>query len=223
LFPDPIHTVDVQAFCTFAVWDWKVTRFRPEDHKARFIVHAVKGDRAKLAGKYQDLTFGTGQPPVRIDETNFELVTDAWAKWAVGKIRARKISGPIVLAPLPTSKAVPALANYRTRDLARLVQAHLGGASTVWDGVRFREERQPVHGGGNRATITEDMVLVSEPPDGEMVVLDDVFTTGAHLSALVRHLPTARRPNFMVTAGQTVWERPEDVFKRPVFVHSVYP
>lgn len=222
-FPDPIAEVEVQAFCSFAVWDWKATPFRPDDHKGRFIAHSVKGDREKLGRQYENLAVGPNKSVIRVNQSNFELVADAWARWAASKIKIRYPETPIVLTPLPTSKAVPGLADYRTLNLARRVQPHLPAGSVVWEGVRFRQERQPVHSGGDRGTIFEDMIFTSPPPDGVIIALDDVYTMGSHLSALVKHLPAERRPEFMVTGGQTVWDQPEQVFKRPAFTHQVYP
>lgn len=220
--PEPIGSIRVRSLCTFASWDWREQPFRGQDHKGRFIVHAVKGDLEKIGAKYQNLPVGPEGANIRVERHNAELVTVAWAGWAANRIRELNLAGPIVITPLPSSKATPDKQNYRTLHLANLVAGQLGPATVLWSGVRFRVERVPVHAGGNRATVGEDMILTSAPPAGNIVLLDDCFTMGSHASALYRMLPNGRTPDFMVTAGRTAWEPPEQVMQPAEFLHSVY-
>lgn len=165
-------------------------------------MHSIKGATDKLAGKQETLNVGPNGSKVTVTSANFELIADYWAQWTANIIREADLPGPIVLTPLPSSQAVPSLADYRSLNLARRVQVHLPG-SAVWDGVRFRHARQPVHSGGSRSTIYEDMLLTTLPPSGTIVPIDDVYTQGAHLNALLKRLPPARWPSLMVVGGKT--------------------
>lgn len=211
---NPKATVRVRALATLASWNWQEEPFRSRDHRGRFIVHSVKGAKDKLAGKHETLKVGAGGASVTVTADNFELVADYWARWAAEIIRSENLDGPIVLTPLPSSKAVAELADYRPLNLARRVSQHLPGSS-VWDGVRFRNERLPVHSGGSRASIADDMVLTSRPPAGAIVPIDDVFTQGSHLAALMKHLPQERWPKLMVVGGKTENSPPEKVVYPP--------
>lgn len=219
---EPKAQVTVLALATLASWDWQETKFRPDDHRGRFIVHAVKGATAKLAGKSETLKVGPGGASVTVTEANFELIADYWAQWAAHLIRSGFAEGDIVLAPLPSSQATPALAEYRSRNLANRISVHLGKRCTVWDGARFKQVRQPVHNGGSRRTIADDMILVSNPPQGAIVPIDDVFTQGAHLGALMKLLQPDRWPDLMVVGGKTVHAPPEKVINPAPFKFDFY-
>lgn len=213
---NPRAVVQVRALATLASWNWQEEPFRPKDHRARFIVHAVKGATDKLAGKHETLNVGPNGSPVTVTVANFELIADYWAAWAASIIKGDLPNQPIILTPLPSSKAVAGLVDYRPLNLARRVGQHIPG-SVVWDGVRFRQERLPVHSGGSRATIFEDMIFTSDPPPGTLVPIDDVFTQGAHLGALMRRLPSDRWPTIMITGGKTENAPPEKVINPPAY------
>ncbi len=72
-----------------------------------------------------------------------------------------------------------------------------------------------MHAGGSRASIYEDMFFTSDTPDGVIVPIDDVFTQGAHLSALMKHLPENRWPKLMLTGGKTANTPPDKVVYPP--------
>lgn len=219
---NPIAKVRVRASCHYAASkNWTGPKFTPQDHKGRFVVNAIKGDPSKLGNQYQILKLGPGGSPIRIDKSNFELLATAWTQIAADQIKAADLGDKIVVAPLPSSKATPEIADYRTRHLAEQVVVALGGSAVLWDGVRFKQQRTPVHGGGDRSTIYSDMVLISEPPTGQIVVLDDVYTQGDHLNALLRHLDADRRPEFMVCCGKTIWDTPPKEFPDE-FEHSFF-
>lgn len=219
---NPVATVRVRASCYYAASkNWAGPKFTPQDHKGRFVVTAIKGDPTKLGNQYQVLKIGAGGSAVRIDKSNSELLANAWAKMAAEYIKAAGLTDRIVVTPLPSSKATPATATYRTRDLAEMVVSELGDPAVLWDGVRFKQERTPVHGGGDRSTIYSDMVLISDPPAGQLVALDDVYTQGDHLNALLRHLDADRRPQFMVCCGKTIWDTPPKEFPDE-FIHTFY-
>lgn len=219
LLGEPDAILQVRSLATFASWDWKEQKFRPEDHMGRFVVHAIKGAQDKLAGKYQNLPIGAGQTEVRVDVSNFEIVARYWAAWAAKRIRENH-AGPIVVAPLPSSSATPANDRYRTSSLASLVAAKLGEEGHAWTGLRFREARQPVHAGGSRATIGHDMIRINDPPPGTIVLLDDVFTMGSHANAALELIGPDQRPKLMVTGGQTVWAPPDKVINPPPKMHE---
>lgn len=208
LFLEPKARVGVRAICNYAsAKQWQGPAFTSDDFRGRFLVGALKADLSIIKG-YQKLPIGPGGSEVKIDKDNFELVPPAWAAWAAKVISDRGLQGRVVLTPLPSSKTVPSTVDYRTLYLANLVKAAFEGDMVVWSGVRFRQKRQKVHEGGDRATIADDMIFVDEPPPGIIVPLDDVYTMGSHLSALMKHLPEDRYPSVMVCGGRTIWDTP---------------
>lgn len=218
---NPKATVRVRALATLSSWNWQEEPFRAKDHRGRFIVHSIKGAVDKLNGKHETLALGPNGAAVTVTHANFELIADYWAQWAAHVIQECQLPEPIVLTPLPSSQAVPTLGDYRSLNLARRAQAHIPG-SMVWDGVRFRQARQPVHSGGSRSTISEDMILTSQPPAGAIVPIDDVYTTGAHLNGLLRLLPPERRPSLMVVGGKTENSPPAKVVYPPEHIHTFW-
>jgi hypothetical protein len=219
---EPKARVTVVALATFASWDWQETKFRPDDHRGRFIVHAIKGATTKLAGKRETLSVGPGGSAVTVTAANFELIADYFARWAARLIEDGYAAGEIVLAPLPSSQAIPELADYRSLNLAERIAGYLGDRCTVWAGTRFKQARQPVHDGGSRRTISDDMILISPPPPGAIVPIDDVFTQGAHLGALMKLLHHDRWPDLMIVGGKTVHAPPEKVIHPGAFQFEFY-
>lgn len=218
---EPKARVGVRAICNYAsAKQWQGPPFNADDFRGRFIVGALKADHSIMKG-YQTLPVGAGGALVRVDHTNFELVPPAWAAWAAKVIAETMGSNRVVLTPLPSSKTTLSTTEYRTLHLAQLVKKAYKGEMVVWDGVRFKHERKKVHEGGDRATIAEDMVLTTTIPDGNVVPLDDVYTMGSHLSALMKNLPQDRWPSLMVCGGRTIWDTPP---KRTPdeFVHDFY-
>lgn len=206
---EPKARVGVRAICNYAsAKQWQGPPFTADDFRGRFIVGALKADHSIIRG-YQDLPIGVNGALVRVDKNNFELVPPAWAAWAARVIAERSAGERVVLAPLPSSKTVLTTTEYRTLHLANLVKAAYNGEMVVWSGVRFKQERQKVHEGGDRATIADDMVLTTAIPDGRIIPLDDVYTMGSHLSALMKHLPQDRWPDLMVCGGRTIWDTPD--------------
>lgn len=208
----------VHALCTFASWDWKERPFRPNDHRGRFVAHAIKGLTEKIKGKYETLSVGPNGAQIRIDENNTQPLVDFFYRWAAEEARDAGLKRPVFLA-IPSSKATRNALTFRTAELAAGIARAFGDQGVVSTALRFRKERLAVHEGGSRATIKDDMLLIAAPPPGEIVLVDDLFTWGAHAEAAVSLLGL-RTPAMMICGAYTAHDPPDKPINPPPLLHK---
>jgi len=67
--------------------------------------------------------------------------------------------------------------------------------------------------------LVANMTLVSDVPQGNYVILDDVFTQGNHITATIRKLPKKETSAIVVVAGKTENAPLEDMTVVPVYSH----
>jgi predicted amidophosphoribosyltransferase len=102
----------------------------------------------------------------------------------------------------------------RTVRLAGALAAHLETA-TVSDILRWKEVMIPSSRGGTRnpQILYENLVLTTRPPTTQVILIDDVRTTGAHLIATAAKLAEAGTPSSLaICAARTVLNQNEAPF-----------
>lgn len=179
--------------------------WRPEDYKARVIVKSIKNEHFK---GYAD--FKVGGRKVRIDYDNSdELVS------IVGKALGKKISeldtpAKFHIVPIPNSDMfVGAKGPFRVHELAKRVTAKAPTGATCVPALRWREPKESAHAGGGTRDIEklEALLVLEERPDGPVILLDDVLTTGSHMAAATRFL---RKNGITVLSGVVVARATDD-------------
>jgi len=189
-----------------------VANMRHEDYDATMLVHAVKGD--PLPPK-QWTKVTVGGKRVRVDHANTQNAVEWFAEWASDQIDGLG-HGPKILIPIPGSSTLAASpANFRTAILARRIAAHCWRPTVVVPWLRFRDARTSSHGGGTRnpQALYENMTHVGELPAGEIVLIDDVYTTGAHMRAAAWELHDVdREPVLGLSCGRTLHAQLDDPF-----------
>jgi predicted amidophosphoribosyltransferase len=101
-------------------------------------------------------------------------------------IRTQKLYPHCVLVPIPDSSCVRGeLRAPRTLRLAEAIAGYAGAACLVADVVRWTRSCQPSHLGGCRdpKSLQRELEIMSVPPSGTIVLVDDVVTSGAHILA----------------------------------------
>lgn len=99
-----------------------------------------------------------------------------------------------MLIPFPDSGcARDVVRPPRTVSLAEAVAAQGNANVLIADILRWNKPQQPSHKGGSRdfATLATNLGITQAPPEGTLVLVDDVMTTGAHILAGVMALHRA--------------------------------
>src|SRR4051794_20688805 len=182
----------------------QVPNMRGPDYKATHLVKATKGLDLNPR-QYSDVTIG-GQP-VRITQNNKDCAMDWFAEWAAAQIAALP-PGPKIIVPVPSSKSIPlCLPTFRTALIADRI-AKLSNQTQAVPVLRFGAERPSSREeGGSRDphVLHGEMVLTHVLPAGEIILLDDVVTSGGHLKASAWTVEDQQRAvRYALTCGRTM-------------------
>ncbi len=176
--------------------------WRRGDHNANKFIKAFK--REPIKGFANILVGSTWH---RLEESNRDSAVDWFGEMASAYIKRKHKVRPLVFAPLPSSKCV---ANggivSPTYRLADAIASRLQGA-VVWDGLRWSKTMTPSHKGGARDTayFYKHLVITKTLPHADIVVVDDVLTSGAHMRAVVAKLAEKNgKCSLALCAGRTV-------------------
>lgn len=197
-------TIKVYSLMSYPSWDFREVAWRDTDHKAFFFVHAVKNDKKKIGSKAKAFNVGAKNTPVLINQNNLHVAQNYYAAWVARYLRHLGVPDPVIV-PVPNRNALVGSADFNTAHLARTAAAAYGRGARAAPLLRFREFVPKEQ--GSRQSVDElvgNLVLTEELPAGTVVVLDDVFTLGRHVSAASQVLSTECLPRMSFTAGRTV-------------------
>jgi predicted amidophosphoribosyltransferase len=155
---------------------------RPADYKSTHLVKAVKGLELNPKAYTWVMIDGTN---CKIVESNKDRAIKWFANWAAEKIAA--LGGqPKVLIPIPSSKTVvTSPEDFRTFKIAQEIAARVPNA-TATSLLRFVEPRPSSREeGGSRdpKILYQNMTLTKTLPPGQIILIDDIMTSGGHLIA----------------------------------------
>jgi hypothetical protein len=86
---------------------------------------------------------------------------------------------------------------------------------TIWDGLRWSAAKVPAHQGGPRDPhyFYKHLVIEKKLPDAEIVLVDDMFTSGSHMQAInARLAEKGGKCRLGLCAGRQVTEHVERPF-----------
>ncbi len=154
-----------------------------------------------------------GSTPVHDAKTQRAL--EWFGKLAALVLSTRGLRWPVVLVPVPSSDCY--LGGPSAPSTLRLASAIADRmrACVVVDALRWKKRARPSHCMGirNPSWLYNNLELTSPLPDGTLVVVDDVFTTGSHVVAAAARISTeVNQCRHAVCAGRTVWMHHGRVF-----------
>jgi hypothetical protein len=171
--------LEVICFCTYLTDIG--SGWRSDDYNTNDFIHAIK-DR--------DLN-GFALIPVRgerhrVDNDNRQDVVEWFATMVADYTKEIGLEQNVALVPVPGSKCdAKFTGNPRTTVLAEAIAKKLEGA-TVRDVLRWKKEMPSANAqGGTRdaATLFKNLVLQGSMTGANVVLVDDVLTSGGHLQA----------------------------------------
>lgn len=198
------------SLCAYLTGDLKR---RNPDWDAAKIVQAVKGDPIK---GYFDLQVSGVQR--RFNQANIQEFLGVLPRAMAGAILPR-LSGDATLVPIPNSHVTdPRHADFPTLKLAREIADASGGRLVARPALVFREPQQKARKGGpRRPEYCESAYRIVENVDGDIVLVDDVCTTGGHLIGAVWKLADA---GMEVVLAATVGHTTHEYVEKPVSVQD---
>ncbi|MGX8273043.1 hypothetical protein ACWQV9_10190 [Brevundimonas diminuta] len=196
-------TVKVHARAAYPSWDYKDPKWRQQDYDTHFFVHAVKNDAARIGDRKTQLPMGAGGARVWIGRDNLEVCQHWFSRWAAMKCHNLGVENPVFVA-IPNRNALTDTKSFNTARLARFAARAFGDGAQAYVGLRFKEYVPKEK--GKRQSVSElvgNLVLVEDIPAGTLVLIDDVYTVGRHVTAAWKVLPKERRPDHAFVAGKT--------------------
>lgn len=194
----------LRVICRAQYLSEPVEDMRARDYNATHLVKAVKGldlnpkayTWVKIAGRR-----------VKITETNKDEAIRWFAAWAARRIDVLGDADK-VLVPVPGSSVVRTSPDdFRTALIARAIAARSKTPTVVAAVLRWKTPMTPSRDGGPRdpRILYPNIVLKGALPDGTLVLVDDVYTSGGHLIASAwRLVDQGRTVDFAVCCGRSL-------------------
>lgn len=113
------------------------------------------------------------------------------ASWV---LETENLPSPIVLIPIPDSQCTAAEpCQSKTFQLARAISSKIKQPAVVCDALRWKRGLTAAHIGGPRCygDLHRSLLVIRDPMPGSVVLVDDVFTSGAHVfacAAVLKHV-----------------------------------
>lgn len=186
------------------------------DYGGKKCVDAIKG---KPINGYAYVPNGTGGM-LRLEESSRAAMAGVFGAWARQQLVSWFGAGTeVALIPIPGSSSVAPSATFVAQGLATAVTAgSCPVRATVQDVVRFTSPMVPSHAGGSRDPdyLCAHMTLLGGVV-GVPVLIDDVFTLGAHVKAVAKLFSQHSLPavGHALCVAETVHESQTNAFERP--------
>lgn len=203
-------TLIVHSYCGYPSYDG-MTTWNGSDHDAHMFVQTLKG---RAINGYVTLRKPSG-PWVTFRTETPQGAFDIWSEWAGGLAQSLLPEGGL-LVPVPSSNCLEVGDDAKGRKLAEHVAVRARGFA-VAEALTWHEQLQKASEGGPRDPdiLFENIRVNTTLPKREVILLDDVSTTGGHMLASAWALRWAgHQVRYAICAASTVKVRPENgIFK----------
>lgn len=177
----PLRVISFCYYLTDVSCSW-----RGRDFDAHDFVKASKGHPPN----------GYAQIPIlgkihRIDNTNLNLSADLFAELVGEYLQKNPLGSPLRLIPVPNSGSVAPDSAPQTAALAHAIAKKLRNGATVVDCLRWKIRLPSASAaGGTRDSrqLYQNLVHTAPIGNGPYILVDDVLTSGGHLSACAAYL-----------------------------------
>jgi hypothetical protein len=198
--PLAANELRVVSLCSYLTGELKA---RPIDWPAIKMVKALKGD--PINGYFDLSVDGVTH---RFNKNNVDRFLDLVPQAMAAAILPH-IEGNATLVPIPNSHVLrPDEPTFPTLKLAKGIAAASDGRLTAVPALVFSEPQEKARKGGPRdATYLQNVYKIVGNVEGQIVLVDDVWTLGGHLKAACRKLATPQRSVILAcTVGHTTHE-----------------
>ena len=200
----------LHSYCGYPSYDG-LTAWNGNDHDAHMFVQTLKG---RPINGYVTLRKPSG-PWVTFRTETPQPAFDIWSEWA-GALARELVPEGGLLVPVPSSGCLRIGDDEKGRKLADHVALRAQGFA-VAEALRWEEQLQKASEGGPRDpdVLFENIRVSTHLPKREVILLDDVATTGGHMLASAWALRWAGHTvRYAICAASTVKARPEGgIFK----------
>ena len=178
----------VYAWGAYAAYDYHQIPFREEDYQVNFMVKAVKGE---LKGQWKWLTDVTGTRRL-LNIANVGTAFDVFGMW--GATLLSEFTNPTMMVPVPSSTHTEFGKSFCGVRLAKAIVARqkIGGQLTAAPILAFNKvmpkARLNEAYARDKTAIKGSLICNMDNISGEIVLVDDVVTSGAHLKACAEYL-----------------------------------
>lgn len=191
-------------------------QMRGKDYDAQTLVKAVKGD----ALNNQYVVVNIDGVVKRIDSSCSDLASEWFAQWIKEKLDSKGLVDSLVLIPIPSSGYTVGDRALKTTPhaLALNIARRYVDQPLVVQALAWSEPMEKCRNGGSRVPgyLYSKLRLVEDVPQGNIVFVDDVLTSGGHLKAAIWRLQDVhRQPVGAVFCGRTVDYQLDDPFMVP--------
>ena len=154
----------------------------------------------------------------KLTEATAHLAKKWFAEMAAAHLASRRgLPQPLGFVPIPSSRTTAGSSgSFTALELALLLVKQYGRKSRLEDVLRWSRPMASAHrGSGERdpAALYPYLELTMSPSTSDLVMIDDVVTTGGHLQAAAGRLRADGATVLgALCAGRTVWEPGADAF-----------